>query len=73
MILKLLLPLPLSCLNPPQKTNICYLSFPDSNSGCMGDTRFHFRTRLCPIKREMNPLHEQFNKESLLANQARSR
>lgn len=28
-------------------SNICYLSFPDSNSGCMGDTQFHFRTKCC--------------------------
>ncbi|XP_077302895.1 protein DENND6A [Arctopsyche grandis] len=27
------------------KTNLCYLAFPDSNSGCMGDTRFHVRLR----------------------------
>ena len=35
----------------------------------MGDTRFHFRTRLCPIKRELSPVHEQFNRESQLAHQ----
>uniref|UniRef100_A0A6Q2XC32 UDENN domain-containing protein n=1 Tax=Esox lucius TaxID=8010 RepID=A0A6Q2XC32_ESOLU len=28
-----------------QKTSICYLSFPDSNSGCLGDTQFCFRFR----------------------------
>ncbi|XP_044307234.1 protein DENND6A isoform X2 [Varanus komodoensis] len=28
-----------------EKTNICYLSFPDSNSGCLGDTQFCFRFR----------------------------
>uniref|UniRef100_A0A674P111 DENN/MADD domain containing 6Aa n=1 Tax=Takifugu rubripes TaxID=31033 RepID=A0A674P111_TAKRU len=26
-------------------TRICYLSFPDSNSGCLGDTQFCFRFR----------------------------
>ncbi|KAK3755016.1 hypothetical protein QZH41_011061, partial [Actinostola sp. cb2023] len=31
-----------------QKTSICYLAFPDSNSGCMGDTEFHFRIRCSP-------------------------
>lgn len=25
--------------------NICFLSFPDSNSGCMGDTKFHIKVR----------------------------
>uniref|UniRef100_A0AAR2L8W6 UDENN domain-containing protein n=1 Tax=Pygocentrus nattereri TaxID=42514 RepID=A0AAR2L8W6_PYGNA len=28
-----------------EKTSICYLSFPDSNSGCLGDTQFCFRFR----------------------------
>uniref|UniRef100_A0A4W3IMP8 DENN/MADD domain containing 6B n=1 Tax=Callorhinchus milii TaxID=7868 RepID=A0A4W3IMP8_CALMI len=28
-----------------EKTNICYLSFPDSYSGCLGDTQFSFRIR----------------------------
>uniref|UniRef100_A0A8C4DLC4 DENN/MADD domain containing 6Aa n=1 Tax=Dicentrarchus labrax TaxID=13489 RepID=A0A8C4DLC4_DICLA len=28
-----------------RKTSICYLSFPDSNSGCLGDTQFCFRFR----------------------------
>ena len=32
-------------LTEKEKTSICYLAFPDSNSGCMGDTRFHFRFR----------------------------
>uniref|UniRef100_A0A669E7N3 DENN/MADD domain containing 6Aa n=1 Tax=Oreochromis niloticus TaxID=8128 RepID=A0A669E7N3_ORENI len=30
---------------PGTKTSICYLSFPDSNSGCLGDTQFCFRFR----------------------------
>lgn len=32
-------------LSDSEKSNISYLSFPDSNSGCMGDTQFHFRIR----------------------------
>ena len=32
-------------LTETEKANICYLSFPDSNTGCMGDTQFHFRIR----------------------------
>ncbi|XP_053572599.1 protein DENND6B-like [Bombina bombina] len=28
-----------------EKTSICYLSFPDSYSGCLGDTQFTFRMR----------------------------
>ncbi|XP_034490164.1 protein DENND6B [Drosophila innubila] len=29
-------------------SNICYMAFPDSNSGCMGDTKFHMRLRAIP-------------------------
>ncbi|XP_077862592.1 protein DENND6A-like [Saccoglossus kowalevskii] len=32
-------------LSEKEKMNICYLSFPDSNSGCMGDTLFNYRIR----------------------------
>jgi len=35
-------------LSEQDKTNICYLSFPDSNSGIMGDIQFHFRIRRSP-------------------------
>jgi hypothetical protein len=33
-------------LGESDRTNICYLAFPDSNSGVMGDSQFHFRLRL---------------------------
>ncbi len=33
-------------LSEMDKANICYLAFPDSNSGVMGDSQFHFRLRL---------------------------
>nr|XP_039247890.1 protein DENND6A-like [Styela clava] len=32
-------------LSDKERSNICYLSFPDSNSGCMGDTQYCFRIR----------------------------
>uniref|UniRef100_A0A1I7XJP6 UDENN domain-containing protein n=1 Tax=Heterorhabditis bacteriophora TaxID=37862 RepID=A0A1I7XJP6_HETBA len=32
-------------LSSQEKTNICYLAFPDSNSGNTRDTNFHFRIR----------------------------
>ena len=32
-------------LTEQDRTNICYFAFPDSNSGIMGDTQFHFRIR----------------------------
>ncbi|KAG1699343.1 Protein DENND6B [Nymphon striatum] len=52
-----------------EKMNICYLSFPDSNSGCMGDTQFHFRIRQCPGNSQMChrnniiPAHAQYNQD----------
>ncbi|XP_014208921.1 protein DENND6A [Copidosoma floridanum] len=32
-------------LTEQERSNICYLAFPDSNSGCMGDTQYHVRIR----------------------------
>jgi hypothetical protein len=32
-------------LTQNEKSNICYMSFPDSNSGFLGDTQFHFRLK----------------------------
>lgn len=32
-------------LSPIEKSNICYLAFPDSNSCCTGDTNYFFRLR----------------------------
>lgn len=46
-----------------EKMNICYLSFPDSNSGCMGDTQFHFRIRQCPGRKHLNKSHIEYNRE----------
>ncbi|XP_035130119.3 protein DENND6B isoform X3 [Callithrix jacchus] len=34
-------------LTDKEKSSICYLSFPDSHSGCLGDTQFSFRMRQC--------------------------
>ncbi|GFO44537.1 sarcolemmal membrane-associated protein [Plakobranchus ocellatus] len=50
-------------LTDKEKMNICYLSFPDSNSGCMGDTQFHFRIRQCPGRRSLSRAHSQYNKD----------
>ncbi|XP_077540592.1 protein DENND6B [Haemaphysalis longicornis] len=36
-------------LSEKERSSICYLAFPDSNSGCMGDTQFHFRIRQCAL------------------------
>ncbi|XP_064632620.1 protein DENND6B-like isoform X2 [Lineus longissimus] len=54
-------------LTEKEKMNICYLSFPDSNSGCMGDTQFHFRIRQCPGKKAHVPAHKDYNRGAPIA------
>ncbi|CAN7989094.1 unnamed protein product [Ixodes hexagonus] len=49
-------------LSEKEKTSICYLAFPDSNSGCMGDTQFQFRIRQCPLpQRPLSPALAAYN------------
>ncbi|EDV91876.1 protein DENND6B [Drosophila grimshawi] len=36
-------------------SNICYMAFPDSNSGCMGDTKFHMRLRALNTAKHKTP------------------
>ncbi|KAK2194231.1 hypothetical protein NP493_1g03008 [Ridgeia piscesae] len=50
-------------LTEKEKTSICYLSFPDSNSGCMGDTQFHFRIRQCPGRKSLGPAMNDYNRD----------
>ncbi|KAK7102863.1 hypothetical protein V1264_021024 [Littorina saxatilis] len=50
-------------LTDKEKMNICYLSFPDSNSGCMGDTQFHFRIRQCPGRKAAVKAHNSYNRD----------
>ncbi|XP_040609921.1 protein DENND6B isoform X6 [Mesocricetus auratus] len=40
-------------LTDKEKSSICYLSFPDSHSGCLGDTQFSFRMRQCGGQRSL--------------------
>ena len=44
-----------------EKLNICYLAFPDSNSGCMGDTTFHFRIRCGPGSGQTDKTYTTYN------------
>lgn len=56
-----------------EKTNICYLAFPDSNSGCMGDTKFHFRLRASMTGGQtggLSAVHLQYNETCLSTLQA---
>ena len=50
-------------LTDAEKANICYLSFPDSNSGCMGDTQFNFRIRQSPGRKPGSRLFTAINKD----------
>ncbi|GIY08219.1 protein DENND6A [Caerostris extrusa] len=53
-------------LTEKEKSSICYMAFPDSNSGCMGNTQFYFRMRQCPARKPNLPAHEEFNKHCLV-------
>ncbi|XP_055601471.1 uncharacterized protein LOC129750540 [Uranotaenia lowii] len=50
-------------LTEQEKMNICYLAFPDSNSGCMGDSQFHIRLRVSPGSESssLSKEHQDFN------------
>lgn len=55
-------------LSETERSNICYLAFPDSNSGCMGDTQYHVRVRQSP--RTVSTAYEshalkEYNKKSV--------
>ncbi|KAJ9584820.1 hypothetical protein L9F63_020841 [Diploptera punctata] len=50
-------------LSEQEKSNICYLAFPDSNSGCMGDTQFHMRIRQSPGRTGLLPEHQFYNQK----------
>ncbi|KAG5891310.1 hypothetical protein JTB14_002871 [Gonioctena quinquepunctata] len=47
-------------LGKQEISNICYLAFPDSNSGCMGDTHFIIRLQNCQGK-NLRPEHHSYN------------
>ena len=55
-------------LSEQDKTNVCYLAFPDSNSGIMGDVQFHFRIRRSrPSVAQASPgsVHVKYNNKCL--------
>ena len=54
-------------MSDQDKTSICYLAFPDSNSGCMGDTKFHFRFRssFLPDHQGLIAAHQIYNENCL--------
>ncbi|XP_065166347.1 protein DENND6B [Atheta coriaria] len=52
---------PTVTLTKQETSNICYLAFPDSNSGCMGDTEFTIRLQCCQSKRTLRNEHSDYN------------
>lgn len=52
--------------------NICYLAFPDSNSGCMGDTKFHIRLRVASANENtlLKYQHLYFNQNCIAVQRA---
>lgn len=50
-------------LSEQEKSNICYLAFPDSNSGCMGDTQFHMRIRQSSGRFGLLAEHQLYNQK----------
>lgn len=52
-------------LSENDRTNVCYLAFPDSNSGIMGDIQFHFRIRRSGPRGSMSQVHREYNARCL--------
>ncbi|TNN83822.1 Protein DENND6B [Liparis tanakae] len=51
-------------LTEKEKSSICYLSFPDSYSGCIGDTQFSFRFRQSVGRRASRLRDDAYNREA---------
>ncbi|XP_060885974.1 protein DENND6B [Labrus mixtus] len=51
-------------LTEKEKTSICYLSFPDSYSGCLGDTQFSFRLRQSVGRRAARTREDVYNRDA---------
>ncbi|CAI5636729.1 unnamed protein product [Oreochromis niloticus] len=51
-------------LTEKEKTSICYLSFPDSYSGCLGDTQFSFRFRQSVGRRTSRLRDDLYNRDA---------
>ncbi|XP_008545383.1 protein DENND6A [Microplitis demolitor] len=51
-------------LSETERSNVCYLAFPDSNSGCMGDTRYHVRIRRNCLESQDKDARRDYNRKS---------
>lgn len=54
-------------LSKQEATSICYLAFPDSNSGCMGDTYFTVRLKQGPGNVALSKTHASYNEKCYAA------
>lgn len=50
-----------------EMNNICYSSFPDSNSAILGSTQFHFRMRLSNLDDRLLQFYKYFNTQTTQA------
>ena len=51
------------CLHENERLNVCYLAFPDSYSGRMGDTQYHFRIRRYATPVRLPAATEEYNRD----------
>ena len=51
-------------LTQNEKANICYMSFPDSNSGFLGDTQHHFRIKQDQAQTRSS-IYDEYNQKTL--------
>lgn len=51
-------------LSEQERSNVCYLAFPDSNSGCMGDTQYHVRIRQSGSNSQVNSALKNYDKNA---------
>lgn len=49
-------------LSKQEASSICYLAFPDSNSGCMGNTAFSVRLKQSSAPTALSETHTYYNK-----------
>ncbi|XP_077399427.1 protein DENND6B isoform X1 [Vanacampus margaritifer] len=57
-------------LTEKEKSSLCYLSFPDSYSGCIGDTQFSFRMRQSVGRRHSRLSNDLYNRDAPAALQS---
>lgn len=54
-------------LSDQETNNICYSSFPDSNSSILGSTQFHFRMRLSRLGDKLKKFYTHYNTQTTQA------